>query len=88
MGMCLDGSLIWFGFHLGREDEVVRSLAARFQREYQLPARTVLSQGTDPSGYAQTHLNKVVLQFNERPCKTLGFKPPAERFDACVASTG
>jgi IS30 family transposase len=38
--------------------------------------------------YSQTHLNKVARQLNERPRKTLAFETPAERFDACVASTG
>ena len=40
------------------------------------------------SVYSQTHLNKVARQLNERPRKTLQFETPAERFNACVASTG
>ena len=50
--------------------------------------RQYFPKGADLSVYSQAHLNKVARQLNERPRKTLGFETPAEKFNACVASTG
>ena len=49
--------------------------------------RQYFPRQTDLAPYSQAELNKVARQLNERPRKTLDFQTPAERFNACVAST-
>jgi IS30 family transposase len=49
--------------------------------------RQYFPKGIHLSAYSQAQLNKVARELNERPRKTLDFETPAERFNACVAST-
>ncbi|MBV1886618.1 MAG: IS30 family transposase [Parvibaculaceae bacterium] len=49
--------------------------------------RQYFPKGTDISGFSQAKLSAVARQLNERPRKTLQYQTPAEKFEACVAST-
>ncbi len=49
--------------------------------------RQYFPKGVDLSRYTQAQLNKVARQLNERPRKTLDSATPAERFQACIATT-
>ncbi len=49
--------------------------------------RQYFPKGTDLSVFSQSDLNKVALQLNQRPRKTLGFLAPADKLAASVATT-
>jgi IS30 family transposase len=49
--------------------------------------RQYFPKGVDISDYSQADLDKIALRLNKRPRKTLGFKTPADKLQASVAST-
>ena len=49
--------------------------------------RQYFPKGTGLSGYSQRELDKVALQLNQRPRKTLAFQTPAEKLQTSVAPT-
>lgn len=49
--------------------------------------RQYFPDGTDLSAFSQRDLDRVAMQLNQRPRKTLGFTTPADKLSATVAST-
>jgi IS30 family transposase len=46
--------------------------------------RQYFPKGTSLDGYSQADLNKIAMQLNQRPRKTLGFMTPADKLSASV----
>lgn len=49
--------------------------------------RQYFPDGTDLSAFSQRNLDKIALQLNQRPRKTLGYETPADNLNKNVAST-
>lgn len=46
--------------------------------------RQYFPKGTALSGYSQRDLDKIALELNQRPRKTLGFRTPADKFESLL----
>jgi IS30 family transposase len=49
--------------------------------------RQYLPKNADLSRFSQSELDEIALRLNTRPRQTLGFQTPADKLQACVAST-
>ena len=47
--------------------------------------RQYFPRGTDLSRFSQAYSNKIALQLNQRPRKTLGFEAPADDYERCCS---
>ncbi|MCG1039545.1 MULTISPECIES: IS30 family transposase [Burkholderiaceae] len=47
--------------------------------------RQYFPKGTNLAGYSQAELNKIAMQLNQRPRKTLGFATPADKLNASIS---
>ena len=49
--------------------------------------RQYLPRKTDLSVFTQKDLDKITMELNERPRKTLNFDSPLDKFESLIAST-